>query len=222
MTNTTPPAPKTRRRHTVITPQMTQLRTLSAHWNALTGPQKSGWHALARLTADATGTPLTRRSALSTFLSVNAAQSAAGAPILSDAPSAPVAPAALPPLLLTATFDPATKAFALTLTAAAYPNPVIINAARPRLVGQDAFATTPFKRIGALPSLGGTSDLTAMFQSAYHVPGSGYQILLRLVAVSPTGQRAVPVERTIPITPLAQAIACETDTPDTLELQQTA
>jgi len=44
-----------------------------------------------------------------------------------------------------------------------------------------------------------------MYAAQFHVPGDGYQIVLRLTTVSPSGVRSAPVQHTIPVTLVAAA-----------------
>ena len=74
--------------------------------------------------------------------------------------------------------------FTLTLVPGApYPHPIAIKAARPILAADNIYKSTAFKKIGSIPALNGPLDITALFQTRFRVPGSGYKVALELMAV---------------------------------------
>lgn len=178
--------------------QRQNARVISAAWRAQSAGSQNQWLALAQIINAQEGRYGKQAlNGYTAFFILNSTRLTSGLALLTDAPAAPAPPAATPPLLLAAAFDPDAGGLSLTAPGApAYPDRVIVYGAKPLLVGQDVFPGTKFKRLGALPHLNGVSVLSGLYQSQFYVPGDGYQIVLRLVAVSATGARSAPVQLT--------------------------
>jgi hypothetical protein len=199
LANTVSPRPA--RRATLSAQQFQQL---AADWRALDGTAKSSWSLLAQQTANALQPQAAPAyvNAYSAFVAANTVLLNTGQAALAMAPETHVVPPALPALTLTATFGHLGLSVHLS-AATAYAGPVLLYATRPQLVGNSLYATTRFVLIGSVPSLS-NADITALFQTKFHLPSAGYQIALKAAPVSATGYRRSPVVVSALVTAVAE------------------
>lgn len=158
----------------------------AAQWATMTGQQRNTYAELTGLmNADLAPATPTKKSAYSTFIALSAANIATGQPLQPTAPPFIPVPT-LPNFLVSASY--ASGVLRLSLTPdAPYPCAIAIKAARPILAANDIYKSTAFKKIGSLPILDVTTDITAMYQSHFRVPGPGYKIALEIMGVAPGG-----------------------------------
>lgn len=164
----------------------------AAQWNTMTGDQRNSYAALTGLMADNLEPSVpSKKNAYSTFVALSAANIATGQPLQTTAP--PYAPAPmLPPMQAVASFVNGRLALRLT-SSSPYPHPIAIKAAKPILAANNVYKSAAFKKIGSIAGLSNSVDITALYQSRFRVPGSGYKIALELTGVAPGGYHTASV-----------------------------
>ncbi len=165
-------------------PSVVQLA--AAQWATMTGDEKNSYAAATGQMADALEPTLpARQSAYATFVALSAANIAAGQPLQTTA--SPYTPAPPLPAMQVSVSVVNGVLTVILLPNSLYPHPVAIKAAKPILAAGNIYKSTAFKKIGSVSSLNLINDITALYQSRYRVPGSGYKIALELTGVAPGG-----------------------------------
>ena len=176
----------------VVNPQTEQVQHLATAWNTMSGEDRGSWARFSQQVASPNQTgAVSKVGAYASFVAVNTAMLAAGGSLRLVAPAAPTPPAMLGAVTLSATYN---TALALFVTPA-HPvlSTVLVYGARPMLAYQHVYKNTKFTLLGSISILAAATDISALYLSKFRVSYSGYQIAVKLVTVSPSGQRAAPL-----------------------------
>lgn len=155
-------------------------------WAVMSGDERNSYAAASGQMTDAMepNAP-TRKSAYSTFVALSAANIAVSQPILTTAlPYSPAQP--LPAVQVKASYVNK-QLTVLLVPSAPYPYPVALKMARPLLASDSVSKSAAFKKIGSVPNLNGTVDITNLVKSRYRVLSTGYKVALELMGVAPGG-----------------------------------
>ena len=190
-TSTTKTAPKKQPRvSTAGSKQTQQFSALSKRYKALSMPDKSSWVLLvASVNASANRTGRNKLSAANLYSKTNTVRLACSLPLLSTAPSSlPPVPALPDSLTVRASQN---GGFTCAVVASApYAGPVQIQAAPVAPAGFNSYNPKAFRILGMLPALvQGQNSIAAMFAAKYGPAPFGAEIALKLVPMSPIGDK---------------------------------
>ncbi len=175
-------------------PQAQRTRQISAHWNALPGQIKADWNSVTGLVYNPTQPDLpTKQHGYHTFLSAANALLDANASLPNAAPAAYTPPAPLPACALSVQTDGAGTPRVTLHCPAGYAGTVVVSGTRPVPATRTPNKSATFVRLGAITNLAAARDLTGLVNTLFRIPGPGYQISIRLVAVSAEGFKSAPV-----------------------------
>lgn len=199
--------------------QSRQIAQLANVWNAMSGSDKMTWGVLAAQTAQAnTLAAPAKLDAYPLFIQHSIMIVNSGGIPQTTAPANPVPPTPLPLLTLNAQYGPNGLILNL-ITSSAYPDKLLIYAARPAFAGFNTYKKSSFHLVGSLPSLAsGSTSLTAIYNSKYHMPSAGYEAVLELVGVNAHGFRTARLL----VTAIAFAPAQTASGTDDLEMHKVA
>lgn len=184
-TRSTPSIPP--RRPRVVTPQPQVYQSLATYWNALSGLEKSSWQRLSgQIVKRGANGSRGKSNAYATFIRLNSCLQAAGLPPQPVALDASVLPLPLSGLRLDASLPP-TGLRLPVVCAVPYPAPVLLYGLPPRLAGLAYNGKGQFKLLGSVPALTDGDDLAAHYLTCFRVPSPGYEIILKLVGITPAG-----------------------------------
>lgn len=181
-----------RRRTGTPRPAQQRLATIAAHWVALSGEQQRAWVIVSAQAANSRS-PLvpSHDSGYGLFVSTNTLHLEQNEPVQHDAPASYAPPVPLQPVRCNVTVDGSGTHIVL-IPNAVYAGDVVLYGSEPVVAGLTVRRPSSYTVLGKLEGIGASENVSKYYLGHFHVPGTSYQISLKLVPVSAGGFRGTP------------------------------